>query len=531
MAIMFPKNISEYMPTDSERFVYEELRKQLPDTYMVFYSVEWSKEINGHRESSEADFIITNPNYGFICLEVKGGSRIYIEDNEWFVEDSIYGARKLKRSPYKQAEESMYYFRDLYYKSAHIGYNGIYAAGVVFPFFNIENLSTQLSNRENECTIDASKMANLTKAIHNIFKLRAGNHYGTNLYSPSEHKALLELIRKRIAISAAAGYLVKYISNQMDVINRVQDNYIYFLSNYHQFYIRGGAGTGKTWIAMKMAKNDSLSGKKVLFICKSKYLAEMVRNKLPVDVEVKDLNSMIMQIVTNTSIINYETYEGLSNFIKDDIEKYDAIYVDEAQDFNEELAFIIRGLLRDENKSKLGVFYDDVQKIRKDCFGDAFMIDSKPFLLRENIRNTSNIYSYAMDNTELGQDVIRNPVEGPNPMKENIRDRKHLTQRLENLLKEYIIDEHLSTASIVILFEDMKQAKFYIDNEIAQWSFITDRKPENNKEIYVCSAFDYKGLEADMVIYVRSKEASRNINYIAYTRAKYYLHELIINEG
>ena len=527
---MFPKNISEYMPTESERIVYEELKKQLPDTYMVFYSVEWSKDVNGRRESSEADFIITNPNYGFICLEVKGGSRIYIEDNEWYVEDNVYGARKLKRSPYKQAEESMYYFRDLYYKNAHIGYNGIYAAGVVFPFYNIENLSTKLSNRENECTIDASKMANLSKSIHNIFKLRAGNHYGTNLYSPSEHEALLELIRKRIAISAAAGCLVKYISNQMDIINRVQDNYIYFISNYTQFYIRGGAGTGKTWIAMKMAEMDMLTGKKVLFICRSKYLAEMVREKISNNIEVKDLNSKIEQIVTNISLINYDTYEGISNFIKDDIEKYDSIYVDEAQDFNEELAFVIRGLLKDENKSKLGIFYDDVQKIREDCFGNAFMIDTSPFLLRENIRNTSNIYSYAMNNTELGQDVIRNPVEGPNPMKENIRDTKHLTQRLENLLKEYIINEHLDTSSIVILFENIEQAKLYIDNGIAQWKFITNRKPKDNNEIYVCSAFDYKGLEADMVIYVRSKNASKNINYIAYTRAKYYLHELIINE-
>ena len=530
MAIMFPKNISEYMPTESEKIVYEELRKQLPDTYMVFYSVEWSKEINGHRESSEADFIILNPNYGFLCLEVKGGSRIYIEDNEWFVEDNIYGARKLKRSPYKQAEESMYYFRDLYYKSAHIGYNGIYAAGVVFPFYNVENLSTQLSNREQECTIDSSKMANLPKAIHNIFKLRAGNQYGTNLYSSSEHEALVELIRKRIAISAAAGYLVKYISNQMDVINRVQDNYIYFLSNYKQFYIRGGAGTGKTWIAMKMAENDALEGKKVLFICKSKNLAKMIKDKLPENVEVKDLETKIKQIVTAPLSINYDNYDGVSNYVKNDVEKFDAIYVDEAQDFNEETAFVIRGLLKDERESKLGVFYDDVQKIRKECFGDAFMIDAKPFLLRENIRNTSNIYSYAMDNTELGQDVIRNPVEGPNPMKENIRDRKHLTQRLENLLKEYIIDEHLNTTSIVILFEDINQAKPYIDDGIAQWVFVTDHKPENNDEIYICSAFDYKGLEADMVIYIRSKNASKNMNYIAYTRAKYYLHELIINE-
>ena len=39
MANMYPKNINEYMPTDSERIVYQELKNQLPDSFDVFYSV------------------------------------------------------------------------------------------------------------------------------------------------------------------------------------------------------------------------------------------------------------------------------------------------------------------------------------------------------------------------------------------------------------------------------------------------------------------------------------------------------------
>ena len=36
MANMYPKNISEYLPTDSERIVYQELKNQFPDTLMSF---------------------------------------------------------------------------------------------------------------------------------------------------------------------------------------------------------------------------------------------------------------------------------------------------------------------------------------------------------------------------------------------------------------------------------------------------------------------------------------------------------------
>ena len=38
---------------------------------------------------------------------------------------------------------------------------------------------------------------------------------------------------------------------------------------------------------------------------------------------------------------------------------------------------------------------------------------------------------------------------------------------------------------------------------------------------------EYKGLESNMVIYIHDLDASANMDYIAYTRAKYYLIELV----
>lgn len=52
----------------------------------------------------------------------------------------------------------------------------------------------------------------------------------------------------------------------------------------------------------------------------------------------------------------------------------------------------------------------------------------------------------------------------------------------------------------------------------------------NDDEVRVSSVLDFKGLESDMVIYVRHEDVSQNLNYIAYTRAKYYLLELIIKK-
>lgn len=506
MAKMYPKNISVLDPEDSELEVYKQLERQLNGSYTVFYSVEWNrKRKNGTLEKSEADFIVANPNYGFLCLEVKGGSGIDISpEGTWILHTGKYGDRILSRSPYKQAEDSMYYFKEKYKKEYNTDYPGLFGAGAIFPFYAIQQVES-ISNRDSICTIESKDMNNLVTKIKDMFKEWGGTRFGRNRYSQQEHEFFLDMIRKRTAMAAAAGALVKFKEKQLEEVNRVQDNYIYFLSNIRQFYMRGGAGTGKTWIALKMANSEAAKGGRVLLTCKSPSLASTLRDMVAENVEVFDLERLT------------------ENSIKG---QFNAIFVDEAQDFTEEDAFQLKLYLKDEKRSRLGVFYDDVQKVRAESFGDAFMIDTPPFLLHENIRNTSNIYKYAVNETELGQDVITNPVEGPAPKSENITGTKKLTQRLNNLLKEYLVDENLQASSMVILVDDLDHFMNLFPEGLAKWKFVN--QPREKDEIKVSSVANFKGLESDMIIYIHKNDISQNLNYIAYTRAKYYLIELVL---
>ncbi|WP_294242062.1 NERD domain-containing protein [Pseudobutyrivibrio sp.] len=507
MAIMYPKNIHVLDAEDSEIEVYNQLRDQLDDSFSVFYSVEWNrKRKDGSLEKSESDFIVASPKYGFLCLEVKGGSHMEITpEGKWILHTERYGPRDLDRSPYKQAEDSMYFFKDKYKKEYNIDYSGLFGAGAVFPFYALPQ-SESISNRDGICTIESHEMNNLSKKIKEMFKAWGGSRYGRNRYSQQEHEFFLDMVRKRAAMAAAAGALVKFKEKQLEEVNRVQDNYIYFVSNIRQFYVRGGAGTGKTWIALKMANIEAEKGGKALLTCKSVALANTLKGMAATNVDVYDLDTL-----RNSDLKGH----------------YDAVFVDEAQDFSEEDAFNLKLFLKDEKQSRLGVFYDDVQKVRTETFGDSFMIDTPPFLLHENIRNTANIYKYATNETELGQDVITNPVEGPTPKTESIANKRKLTQRLNNLLKEYLVDEHLETSSMVILTDDLNGFMELFPEGIAKWKFV-ERPSESDEEIRVSSVADFKGLESDMVIYIHEKDISQNLNYIAYTRAKYYLLELVM---
>jgi hypothetical protein len=526
MAMMYPKNIAEYMPTDSERIVYQELKNQLPDTFDVFYSVKWTSYENGKLEKSEADFVVANPDYGFLCLEVKGGNSVRIEDNIWYVGDEIHGERKLKASPYDQAEKNMYYFSKIFSNKYNMKYQGIFGAGAVFPFYPVDD-EVEINNRHRACTIDCNDLNNVYYKIKKMFRLWGGSAYGRRFYPRSQHEAFLELIRERIAISAAAGALVKYKEQQLSVINRVQDNYIYFLKNVRQFFIRGGAGTGKTWIAMKMAMNEALDpSKHVLFLCTSTKLVNMVRGQMGGTVQVSDAKSLFSSVIDNFEKYQGPYYHGLSNGLKQDSQTYDAIFVDEAQDFTEEWAYIVRKLLSNACDSRLGVFYDDVQVLRNESFGNGFGIDALPFLLHENIRNTANIYKWTAEKTNLGTDMIANPVEGPTPLTEYTTETGQLTLYLETLFRKYLQDEYLSNNSMALLTDDVESLLANYPDGIAKWKLVSG-DPTAENEVGVFSVEEFKGLEADMIVYIHDQFSSHNMNYIAYTRAKYYLIELV----
>lgn len=98
----------------------------------------------------------------------------------------------------------------------------------------------------------------------------------------------------------------------------------------------------------------------------------------------------------------------------------------------------------------------------------------------------------------------------------------------ETLFKRYLEEEYLKNDSLVILTESKEKLLAEFPDGIAKWKFVHGT-PSNENEISVYSIDAFKGLEANMVIYIHGIDTTENMNYIAYTRAKYYLIELVRN--
>lgn len=535
MAIMHPAKIPEVYHAYSEVKFFNACREQLSDKYHVFYSVRWYSTNNGVREDSECDFLIFNPDYGFLCIEVKGGTGMRVEDGVWYLVDHD-GERKLKRSPYDQAEQSMRFFKKYYEDEVEAQFSGVYGCAVAYPNYSINSPITVGSSMET--TIDLSAMNNLQKRVTEIFRFfRTQSGGASSFLSPDAKKKFISAVNKRIALSISAGALIQDKERELLEINRTQDTVIDLLAHYPKAFIVGGAGTGKTWIGIKKIMRCVRGGGKALYLCYNKALAENVSAIISnTHADCYNIDSFAYLLLRDkvSTAPEHNGCKEYSTLICDlpNLQKYDLVVVDEGQDFTEDWAFCANLMLKDNGS--LYVFYDESQNIFRRNFGEKFFIDDPPFVLRYNIRNTANIYRYAQEQTHLGLDTIANQIEGVEPDCRRFTRKAQAVAFIDSVINKLVNREGVDTQRIVILSNRRKDNSILSEtNFVGGQSLSDERVLPDIETIAYRTIQSFKGLESDIVIYINhtykdepKTESVRATLYTAQTRARFYLYVL-----
>ncbi len=531
MAIMHPSDITKRKHVKSEEKFFIACRDQLSDKYHVFFSVRWYSEENGTRVDSECDFLIFNPDYGFLCVECKGGRGIYVEDDTWYLEE-YNEDRRLRRSPYKQAEESMRFFKQYYEDELETAYPGIFGNAVAFPNFAVSspiNVESPLA-----LTIDSDDMGNLQARVVEIFRYFNVKRGGrTSFMAPDAQKKFISLINKRVALSIAAGALIEDKERELAEINQTQDVIIDFLAHYPRAFIIGGAGTGKTWIGIKKIKRCVATGKKALYLCCNNTLAKQVKSYIgSADADVFSVDEFAFAIlgdICKTAPVVNGCREYADLLEKHNVKQYDIVVVDEAQDFTEDWAYCANLLVKDNGS--LYVFYDENQNVFSRSFGDKFYIEAQPFVLRYNIRNTSNIYQYTLDRTSLGTDTLVNQIEGVEPDERKLTRKQAVISFVDSVINKLVNREGVSADKITILSNrSLDQSVLHGVYSVGGYP-IVPLESRTGSTIAFSTVEDYKGLESDIVIFINhtykdeaKTDEIKSVQYTALTRARFYLY-------
>ena len=548
--VMHPEILTEDVLSDWKRKaevdVYNALKETLPDGFHVFYNCSW---LDPHRRSNkddgEADFVIAHEKFGYIVLEVKGGVISRDEKSQqWFSKDVRNEIHEIK-DPIKQARDSKHVILKKLKNSLgkNIGFVRIKHA-VVFPGSSMPKSNSDLgADMPLDIFMFLEDMPNLGAKV---FKsLLSKPHSADTNYAPLGKNGINELINlfskgfnfERNLLSEIGSCEFKIAKNteeQKNLLEQTEDN--------NRMRISGGAGTGKTSLAIEKAKRLAQSGFSVLFLCFNiplfKYLDRTLSESE--NIHIHAYYPFCLKIAKEANVTlpdknSNKYWEEVPYVLLDALEKrpdtkYDAIIIDEGQDFRDEWFEILESCLKDQENGFFYIFYDDNQKIYHQRI-DASQKMAKPFFrfkLSYNIRNSKPIF--AGSNAFYQGDTLKSL--GPDghdiewiEARQQQRDRK-----LEKALNKLINTEGVAESEIAVL--TAKSYKKYENFSVGKYEFCK-ADDLNSNCIVLDSIHRFKGLERKIVILIDLNVALNReqlqLLYVGFSRARSLL--LVIDDA
>lgn len=535
MARMYPNRLRVETKSNAERLLYERFQRELPDEYTVFHSVAWlARDTRGGARDGEADFIVAHPERGILIVEVKGGNIRYDGAS-----DQWYSNQHEITDPFEQAKDNKYslleklkelpYWRHRWVTLGHV---------VAFPDVPVKQ-DLRLDAPET-IILDCDDLDRLPAWVEGALAYWQAEDGRAGEPGRDGVRELVALLSPSWELRAPLA--VQFAREEQDFIRLTEQQFrlLDFLNFQRRAAISGCAGSGKTTMATEQARRLGAQGFRVLLTCFNRHLAEYLQSDgtLPAKVEVRHFHGVCARLVREAGMADrlaggwqsQEWYDRtLPELLMEAAERlgpqYDAIIVDEGQDFLADWWVPLQCLLEDPDRGIFYIFYDDNQNL----FQTAFSLP--PGLLRfpltHNCRNTQHIHRTFMP---FSRSEVTPQVIGPEgrPAEVTYYGSEHaLKQALRRALHRLCVEEEVDTEDIVVLTPRARDKSL-----LRRWGFVgnfrlTDRWPPGSNEVYCTTPYLFKGLESPVVIlvevYPSSNQDLETLLYVGCSRARNHL--------
>lgn len=539
MARIYPEHLPESITSDpgrqAECKVYS-LLKTLPDRYVVFYSVHWqAHSATWGVSEGEADFFIVHPDMGIIVLEVKGGGIRYDAFNDQWYSHSEGGNVYPIKDPIEQGRRNHY---NLLKKLEAlpgwpVGAINIWHA-VCFPdtYTRGKNLKPDLPI---EMVIDRQGLEDIQNSIRGLFQYLFGN----NLIAGAPGQDRLRIIENYLAHSfelrTPLGVEIDYEDQKLVQLTEQQFYALSILGDRKRVAIGGCAGSGKTMLALEKARQFSQLGLNVLLTCFNAPLADYLRKRLP-DVDIYHFHDLCRHAAKHAGIQLQEKTWELSFYDSTLPETllsaageigrvYDAIIIDEGQDFRESYWIALESLLKEDGY--LYLFFDNNQNLYDGAPEFGGLISEPPFQLTQNCRNTQAIHNTVIKfhNNPLSLHCA-GPVGRP-PEVITYHGEEDGLRQLQKLLHQLVVEENIHPADITILTPRGRETtKLTSGTKLGNFQLSPHPSTERNV-IQATSVYLFKGLEKKVIILTEidshTKYNPNMLMYVGCSRARTHL--------
>jgi hypothetical protein len=379
----------------------------------------------------EIDFLVIDPERGFIVIEVKGGDYRHAPDIGWFRQ--VDGARRAD-SPgvAKQASGAMFHLvRFISSKIFHPVPRPPYHHGWLAALVDAEVQQSTVPPEAEGHVLDAKHCRDPKRLHDNIEDLFAalGTTFPHVVCGPDScmrevaERHLLPAMRSRLAVRdeirnrrVVEYELLRPVRSIVDAAHGID-----------RLFIEGYPGTGKTFAALHRAARDLDEGRRTLVLCHNIPLAASLTAQLrakPVRAEttLEDLRGRACVSArffalaavacaghdelppASAGAAHFDALaDGLAqSAARGELGRFDSIVVDEGQDFSPSMMRALDALA--DRGARVAFFQDPNQRLyastpREEIVGRL----GQPLVLRENLRNSHSITEFlrALDPARL----------------------------------------------------------------------------------------------------------------------------------
>ncbi|SMF83591.1 nuclease-related domain-containing DEAD/DEAH box helicase [Pseudobacteriovorax antillogorgiicola] len=544
----------------AEEQVYN-ITKSLSKDWRAYYSCTLSAlEPGKGLQDNEIDFVLYHPRWGIFAIEVKGGQIKYDADAGKFYSINRYGKSFAIRNPFQQA---------LVWKSRFLRY--LKRSNLKCPATHLVCFPTA---DETQIQASAEVEPKLILGRHRLQNLEAYLKEIAKAVHPEKYLKFQDIGQDLDTLLKGSTYETKlfirdYLDNhEMRVkdVEVIHETLITPVASSKRLAVEGEAGTGKTMLAIMLAKHFRNQGKEVLLLSSNPLLNSFMKTEVGDKVNVMTYaelaSSYGIELLrrpngfdgSREDWIQYVGPERLKEAIASSEKRYEVLLCDEAQDVQPFWWESIETALKDD-ESHFYIFFDRSQGV----FGsgssdssfvpeDVLPIGTPYFPLVHNYRTTREICGFSRS-FRTGKEILRSHSGRLGYVPELIvyEDEQDAQDKLQELLDRLYQKEGLMSHETTILsarrpfhegsvlngINKLGAYEFMNLGELKQRTMPTAKDYAGKVPISTISSF--KGLETHVGIIANISEYNlpltnpimSSLLYVACTRAKHMLYIMV----